>query len=181
MRRIVASSILGASAGALSAFSHGVAGGMVGLGPLLVIMVGSAVAFAALPRRWRGLGGTVVLLLGLQLLAHLWLEMAHPHGHGAVVEESAHGITGAITHALTPGMLMMWAHLLAVVAGAALIVCLRPLLERLFAHAVRWWTRLFESPVLQWKTSSPAFSACRSARTTLLAHVIEGRGPPVLA
>lgn len=181
MRRIVASSILGASAGALSAFSHAVAGGAVGLGPLLVIMLGSAVAFAVLPQRLRAMTGVVTLLLVLQLVAHLWLEMAHPHGHGAMAQEPAHGIAGAITHALTPGMLMMWAHLLAVVAGAALIVCLRPLLERLLARASRWWTQPFDTPVIRRKSWSPAFSALRSVRSTLLAHVIEGRGPPVLA
>lgn len=181
MRRVVASLILGGLAGALSAFSHGVAGGPVGLVPLIVIVVVSAIAFAMLPRRMRGLGGVIALLLAIQLAAHLWLEAVHPHQHGGSAGSHAHGLAGAIEHALTPGMLMMWAHLLAVIVGAILIVAIRPLLESLLGHVASWLTpanRLVSAPTFA--TRSP-WASPRSCRLTLLTHIIEGRGPPVFA
>ncbi len=178
MRRVVASLLLGGLAGALSAFSHGVAGGPVGLIPLLVIVVVSAIAFAVLPRRMRGLGGIVSVLIAIQLVAHLGLEMVHPHQHGTA---HAHGFAGAIQHALTPGMLMMWAHLLAVIFGAILILAIRPLLESLLGHIASWLTPangLVSVPTFATRSS---WTSPRSCRLTFLTHVIEGRGPPVIA
>ncbi len=180
MRRVVASLLLGGLAGALSAFSHGVAGGPVGLVPLLVIIVVSGIAFAVLPRRMRGLGGIVSLLIAIQLVAHLGLEIVHPHQHGGPAGSHAHGLAGAIEHALTPGMLMMWAHLLAVIVGAILIVAIRPLLESLLGHVASWL-----APV-NGLVSVPTFATRRpwspplTCRPVVLTHIIEGRGPPVL-
>lgn len=181
MRRVVASLILGGLAGALSAFSHGVAGGPVGLGPLLVIIVASGVAFAALPRRMRGVSGIVTVLLLIQLAAHLWLEAVHPHHHGPAGGSHAHGIAGAIEHALTPGMLMMWMHFLAVIVGAVLIFAVRPLLESILGHAASWFNpepRIIRVPTFA--TRRP-WSPPRTCRPLVLAHIIEGRGPPVVA
>lgn len=185
MRRIVTSLVLGGLAGALSAFSHGVAGGSVAAGPLLTIIAASGLAFVALPRRLRGLTGIVSLLIAIQFAAHLWLEVADPHQHGAPHvtasgESQAPGLAGAIEHALTPGMLMMWAHLLAVIVGAILILALRPLLETLLGHAATWFTPLvvMGSPV--YPAAATAWLQPRNGRPELLAHTIEGRGPPVL-
>jgi hypothetical protein len=182
MRRTVASLLLGALAGALSAFSHGVAGGPVGLVPLLVIVVVSGIAFAVLPRRMRGPGGIVSLLIAIQLVAHLWLEAVHPHQHGGSAGSQAHGshgIAGAIEHALTPGMLMMWSHLVAVIVGAILILAIRPLLESLLGHVASWLTPatgLVSAPTF---ATTSSWTSARSCRLTMLTHIIEGRGPPV--
>lgn len=181
MRRILASLVLGGIAGALSAFSHGVAGGPVSLGPLLIIALASGVAFAALPRRLRGVGGVVALLLVIQLAAHLWLEALHPHHHGAVGGSHAHGIAGAIEHALTPEMLMMWMHLLAVIIGAVLILAVRALLETILGHVASWFSPtpgIVRVPVCA--TRRPSSPPGR-LRPIVLAHIIEGRGPPVPA
>jgi hypothetical protein len=180
MRRLITGTLLGAGAGALTAFSHGVAGGAVGVGPLLAVVGVAAVVFAVLPRRLRGLGGLVSVLLVLQLLAHVWLESVHPHAHGGSTSH-AHGISGAIAHALTPGMLMMWAHLLAVVVGAAAIVALRPLLEAAIDAISGWWSLPVPSrpapPRVRWSPTTPA----STRRPVLLAYVMAERGPPVPA
>lgn len=180
MRRTVASAILGGLAGALSAFSHALAGGALGWSHLLVITAVSALIFAILPRRMRGLGATVVVLIALQFVAHLWLEVVHPHHHGAAAAH-AHGLAGAIEHALSPGMVMMWAHLLSVVIAAALIVVVRPLLETLLSRIGAW-----AAPTPQWlPIPRPPGGVIESSysphRDLLLAHTIEGRGPPVFA
>jgi hypothetical protein len=181
VRRIFASLVLGGMAGALSAFSHGVAGGPVGLGPLLIITIASGVAFAGLPRRLRGVGGIVALLLVIQLAAHMWLEAVHPHHHGVVGGSPAHGITGAIEHALTPAMLMMWMHFLAVIIGAVLILAVRPLLETILGHVASWLNP--EPGIIRIPTfaTTRPWSPPGTCRRVVLAHIIEGRGPPVFA
>lgn len=182
MRRIAASAILGGFAGALSAFSHGVAGGAVGLIPLSIIVAISALIFAVLPRRLRGVSGTIAVLIGIQLLAHLWLEAVHPH-HPAIAggHMSSHGLAGAIAHALTPAMVMMWAHLFAVVAGGVLILALRPLMETLLEAVTSWLSpRRARSGVPALSLPS-SWSSPRNGRPLLLTHIIEGRGPPAFA
>lgn len=176
MRRVAASLILGGLAGALSVFSHAAAGGAVHPGPVLLIVAGSAVAFAAAPARMRGLGGTVGLLIAVQMGAHLWLETVNSH-HGT--QSHGHGVAGAIEHALSPGMLMMWTHLAAVIVGAVFITVVRPLLETMLARAAIGliaWPVPAEAPRCIRSLSQTSAHAMRSF---LLAHSIEGRGPPV--
>ncbi|MFY9331338.1 MAG: hypothetical protein WAO41_06630 [Candidatus Nanopelagicales bacterium] len=182
MTRVAAAAAFGALAGSLSAFSHAVGGGTLSMFHLAAISIVSAGVFVLLHRWMRAPVVLVSALLGLQLGAHVWLEMAHPHAHMAASNAAGHayGLDGAIAHALTPGMMMMWAHFAAVIAGVALYSVTRPLMNFL-AYAV---TRLRSPrlvPVAMRLVRVPVFIGGLPQSLRGLTYSTPRRGPPVLA
>jgi hypothetical protein len=177
--RVAKIAAFGAITGGLSAFSHAVAGGMLGGVHLLVITAFSALAFAALQRWMNRPIVLVAALLSLQLVAHVWLEAVHPHQHGgASLGGHAHGVAGAIEHALTPGMLMMWSHFAAVIAAVLVYVVARPLVG-LLSFCFTSAPQVASTPV-----AAPIQPALPEAwlpvvQQHFLTPVISRRGPPV--
>lgn len=124
----------------------------------------------------------VAALLGLQLGAHMWLEAVHPHAHVAAAggASHSHGVSGAIAHALTPGMIMMWAHFAAVIAAVTLLGLMRPLLHALAyvvaqLHAIRLVPIVSQYPLRPVCIGLPTLSLRGLTRTT------PRRGPPIFA
>jgi hypothetical protein len=149
---------------------------------LAAISIVSAGVFALLHRWMRAPVVLVSALLGLQLCAHVWLEMVHPHAHMAASNAAGHadGVNGAIAHALTPGMMMMWAHFAAVTAGVALYSVARPLMN-LVAYVVARLRSPRPVPVAMRLVPAPVFVGGLPQSLRGLTYSTPRRGPPVLA